>query len=235
MTEIAKKHKLFLVEDAAQAHLAEYKGKRVGGLSEVASFSFYPGKNLGAFGEAGAVTMNNEQLAINVKMMREHGQSEKYHHEVLGHNYRMEGIQGAVLGVKLKYLNEWTEKRRSVAARYKELLADIEQVVLPKEMPYAKHVYHLFVIRIREEIREKREERRNGLMRYLNENGVATGLHYPVPLHLQNCFKYLGYKNGDFPMSEELAETGLSLPMFPEMSVEQTEYVCDKIKAFFKI
>jgi dTDP-4-amino-4,6-dideoxygalactose transaminase len=147
----------------------------------------------------------------------------------------MEGIQGAVLGVKLKYLNEWTEKRRAVAARYKELLADIEQVVLPKEMPYAKHVYHLFVIRIREEIREKREEKRNGLMRYLNENGVATGLHYPVPLHLQNCFKYLGYKNGDFPMSEELAETGLSLPMFPEMSVEQTEYVCDKIKAFFKI
>jgi dTDP-4-amino-4,6-dideoxygalactose transaminase len=235
LTEIAKKHKLFLVEDAAQAHLAEYKGKRVGGLSEVASFSFYPGKNLGAFGEAGAVTMNNEQLAINVKMMREHGQSEKYHHEVLGHNYRMEGIQGAVLGVKLKYLNEWTEKRRAVAARYKELLADIEQVVLPKEMPYAKHVYHLFVIRIREEIREKREERRNGLMRYLNENGVATGLHYPVPLHLQNCFKYLGYKKGDFPVSEELAETGLSLPMFAEMSVVQTEYVCDKIKAFFKI
>ena len=164
------------------------KGKMVGGLSEVASFSFYPGKNLGAFGEAGAVTVNNEQLAINIKMMREHGQSEKYHHEVLGHNYRMEGIQGAVLGVKLKYLNEWTEKRRAVALRYKKLLGDVEQIVLPKEMPYAKHVYHLFVIRVKEK-REKREERRNGLMRYLNENGVATGLHYPVPLHLQNCFK----------------------------------------------
>ena len=142
LAKIAKKHKLFLVEDAAQAHLAEYKGKMVGGLSEVASFSFYPGKNLGAFGEAGAVTMNNEQLAINIKMMREHGQSEKYHHEVLGHNYRMEGIQGAVLGVKLKYLNEWTEKRRAVAARYKKLLGDVEQIVFPKEMAYAKHVYH---------------------------------------------------------------------------------------------
>lgn len=233
LAKIAKKHKLFLVEDAAQAHLAQYKGKLVGGLSEVASFSFYPGKNLGAFGEAGAVTMNNEQLAINIKMRREHGQSEKYHHEVLGHNYRMEGIQGAVLSVKLKYLEGWTEKRRAVAALYKKLLGDVEQIVLPKEMPYAKHVYHLFVIRIREEKRDKREETRNGLMRYLNENGVGTGLHYPVPLHLQNCFKNLGYKKGDFPVSEELAETGLSLPIYPEMSVEQTEYVCEKIRAFF--
>ena len=232
LAEIANKNKLFLIEDAAQAHLAEYKGKMVGGLSEAASFSFYPGKNLGAFGEAGAVTMNNDQLAINLKMMREHGQSEKYHHEVLGHNYRMEGIQGAVLGVKLKYLKEWTEKRRTVAEKYKKLLGDVEQIVLPKEMPYAKHVYHLFVIRVKEK-REKREERRNGLMRYLNENGVATGLHYPVPLHLQNCFKYLGYNKGDFPVSEELAELGLSLPMFPEMSDVQIEYVCDIITKFF--
>jgi len=232
LAEIANKNKLFLIEDAAQAHLAEYKGKMVGGLSEAASFSFYPGKNLGAFGEAGAVTMNNDQLAINLKMMREHGQSEKYHHEVLGHNYRMEGIQGAVLGVKLKYLKEWTEKRRTVAEKYKKLLGNVEQIVLPKEMPYAKHVYHLFVIRVKEK-REKREERRNGLMRYLNENGVATGLHYPVPLHLQNCFKYLGYNKGDFPVSEELAELGLSLPMFPEMSDVQIEYVCDIITKFF--
>jgi len=235
LTEIAKKHKLFLVEDAAQAHLAGYRGKRVGGLSEVASFSFYPGKNLGAFGEAGAVTMNNEQLAINIKMMREHGQSEKYHHEVLGHNYRMEGIQGAVLGVKLKYLNGWTEKRRAVAALYKKLLGDIEQIVLPKEMPYAKHVYHLFVIRVKKGGgRRETENRRDALMKYLNENGVATGLHYPVPLHLQNCFKYLDYKKGDFPVSEELAETGLSLPMYPEMSDEQVEYVCGVVRGFLK-
>jgi dTDP-4-amino-4,6-dideoxygalactose transaminase len=237
LAEIAKKHGLHLVEDAAQAHLAEYKGKRVGGIGEIASFSFYPGKNLGAFGEAGAVTVNSDQLAVNMRMIREHGQSEKYHHEVLGHNYRMEGIQGAVLSVKLKYLNEWTEKRRAVAARYKKLLADIEQIVLPKEMPFAKHVYHLFVIRVKEK-RDKREEirkeKRDALMRFLNENGIATGLHYPIPLHLQNCFKYLGYKKGDFPVAEELAETGLSLPMFPEMTVDQTEYVCDKIKAFFK-
>ncbi len=231
LAEIAKKHKLFLVEDAAQAHLAQYKGKMVGGLSEVASFSFYPGKNLGAFGEAGAVTVNNERLAINIKMMREHGQSEKYHHEVLGHNYRMEGIQGAVLGVKLKYLNGWTEKRRGVALRYKKLLGDVEQIVLPKEMAYAKHVYHLFVIRVKEK-KDKREEKRNGLMRYLNEHGVATGLHYPLPLHLQNCFKNLGYKRGDFPVSEELSEAGLSLPMFPEMSNEQIEYVCGVVREF---
>jgi dTDP-4-amino-4,6-dideoxygalactose transaminase len=179
--------------------------------------------------------MNNEQLAINIKMMREHGQSEKYHHEVLGHNYRMEGIQGAVLGVKLKYLNGWTEKRRAVAARYKELLAGVEEIVLPKEMPYARHVYHLFVIRVKKGGgRRETENRRDALMKYLNENGVATGLHYPVPLHLQNCFKYLDYKKGDFPVSEELAETGLSLPMYPEMSDEQVEYVCGVVRGFLK-
>ncbi len=241
IVEIAKKHKVHLVEDAAQAHLAEYKGKRVGGIGEIASFSFYPGKNLGAFGEAGAVTTNNEELTKLIKMYREHGQSEKYHHEVLGHNYRMDGIQGAVLGVKMKYLNEWTEKRRAVALRYKKLLADVEQIVLPKEMPFAKHVYHLFVIKVKQGDRRQDSglrtsdpgHSRDALMRYLNENGIATGMHYPVPLHLQNCFKYLGYKKGDFPVSEELAETGLSLPMFPEMTEEQTEYVCDKIKGFF--
>ena len=235
LAEIAKKHGLHLVEDAAQAHLAEYKGKRVGGIGEIASYSFYPGKNLGAFGEAGAVTTNNDDLTKLIKMYREHGQSEKYHHEVLGHNYRMEGIQGAVLGVKLKYLNEWTEKRRAVARRYKEMLSDIEQIVLPKEMPFAKHVYHLFVIRVKDvKSKEKGVGSRDGLMKYLNENGIATGLHYPIPLHLQNCFKYLGYKKGDFPVAEELAETGLSLPMFPEMTEEQIEYVCGKIKAFFR-
>jgi dTDP-4-amino-4,6-dideoxygalactose transaminase len=253
LAEIAKKHNLHLIEDAAQAHLAEYKGKRVGGIGKVASFSFYPGKNLGAFGEGGAVTTNNDDLAKLIKMYREHGQSEKYHHEVLGHNYRMEGIQGAVLGVKMKYLDEWTEKRRAVALRYKKLLEGVESIVLPKEMTYARHVYHLFVIRVKSEeksppkapashrsgwdapsAQDKREEIRNRLMHFLNDNGVATGLHYPVPLHLQNCFKYLGYKKGDFPVSEELAETGLSLPMFPEMTADQIEYVCSKIGEFFK-
>lgn len=231
---IAKKHGLHLVEDAAQAHLAEYKGKRVGGIGEIGSFSFYPGKNLGAFGEAGAVTTNNGELVKLIKMYREHGQSEKYHHEVLGHNYRMEGIQGAVLGVKMKYLAEWTEKRRAVAKRYRELLAGVEQIVLPKEMEYARHVYHLFVIRVKQgDRRQETGDKRNALMRFLNENGVATGLHYPVPLHLQNCFKYLGYKKGDFPVAEELSETCLSLPMYPEMTEEQIEYVCGKIVQFY--
>ncbi len=226
LNEIAKKHNLKLVEDCAQAHLSEYKGKKVGGLSEAASFSFYPGKNLGAYGEGGAVTTNNDELAEKFKMMREHGSEKKYTHLIYGHNYRMEGIQGAVLGVKLKYLNKWTDGRRRVAAKYNELLKDVEQIVLPKEMEYAKHVYHLFVIKVRN---NKREE----LAQYLNNNGISTGLHYPIPLHLQPCFAELGYKKGDFPETEELAESCLSLPMFPELNDEQINFICKEIKTYF--
>ena len=225
LREIAKKHKLFLVEDAAQAHLSEYKGKKVGGLSDAASFSFYPGKNLGAYGEAGAVTTNDDELAKKFKMYREHGQSEKYHHETFGHNYRMEGIQGAVLGVKLKHLNEWTEKRRAVAKKYKDLLKGVGDIVLPTEMPYSKHVYHLFVIKTKW---------RDELQNYLNENDISNGLHYPIPLHLQNSYKQLGYKKGDFPNTEDLAFNCLSLPMFPELSEEQIDYVVKNIKDFYK-
>ncbi|MBL7127387.1 MAG: DegT/DnrJ/EryC1/StrS family aminotransferase [Ignavibacteria bacterium] len=225
LREIAKKHKIFLVEDAAQAHLSEYKGKKVGGLSDAASFSFYPGKNLGAYGEAGAVTTNDDELAKKFKMYREHGQSEKYHHETFGHNYRMEGIQGAVLGVKLKHLNEWTEKRRAVAKKYKDLLKGVGDIVLPTEMPYSKHVYHLFVIKTKW---------RDELQNYLNENDISNGLHYPIPLHLQNSYKQLGYKKGDFPNTEDLAFNCLSLPMFPELSEEQIDYVVKNIKDFYK-
>ena len=225
LREIAKKHKIFLVEDAAQAHLSEYKGKKVGGLSDAASFSFYPGKNLGAYGEAGAVTTNDDELAKKFKMYREHGQSEKYHHETFGHNYRMEGIQGAVLGVKLKHLNEWTEKRRAVAKKYKDLLKGVGDIVLPTEMPYSKHVYHLFVIKTKW---------RDELQNYLNENEISNGLHYPIPLHLQNSYKHLGYKKGDFPNTEDLAFNCLSLPMFPELSEEQIDYVVKNIKDFYK-
>jgi dTDP-4-amino-4,6-dideoxygalactose transaminase len=226
LNEIAKKHNLKLVEDCAQAHLSEYKGKKVGGLSEAASFSFYPGKNLGAYGEGGAVTTNNDELAEKFKMMREHGSEKKYTHLLYGHNYRMEGIQGAVLGVKLKYLNKWTDGRRRVAAKYNELLKDVEQIVLPKEMEYAKHVYHLFVIKVRN---KKRDE----LAQYLNNNGISTGLHYPIPLHLQPCFAELGYKKGDFPVTEELAESCLSFPMFPELNDEQINFICKEIKTYF--
>jgi dTDP-4-amino-4,6-dideoxygalactose transaminase len=211
---IANKHNLILVEDAAQAHLAEYKGKRIGGLSKATSFSFYPGKNLGAYGEAGAVVTNDEQLAKLVTQLREHGQSEKYYHESFGHNYRMEGIQGAVLGVKLKHLESWTEGRRRVAAKYEALLGNLEHISLPEELPNHKHVYHLYVIRVNGKNLEAREETRNKLQSFLTENEIASGLHYPVPLHLQKCFTHLDYKKGDFPVTEDLAQTGLSLPMF---------------------
>lgn len=234
LKNIADKYKLFLIEDAAQAHISEYKSKKVGGLAEVASFSFYPGKNLGAYGEAGAVVTNNESVATRVKKLREHGQSKKYYHDSFGHNYRMEGIQGAVLGVKLKHLEKWTDGRRRAANKYKELLHNFEQIILPAELPDNKHVYHLYVIRINVGSSEKNHEQRNRLQAYLQENNISTGLHYPVPLHLQECFKYLGYKRGDFPVTENLAESGISLPMFPELKDDQIEYVTEKIKFFLR-
>jgi dTDP-4-amino-4,6-dideoxygalactose transaminase len=232
LQEIADRHNLFLVEDAAQSHLAEYENKKIGTLSSASSFSFYPGKNLGAYGEAGAVVTNDDNLYNVLKMMREHGQSKKYYHDTFGHNYRMEGIQGAVLGVKLKHLDKWTDGRRNAAAKYRELLKDIEQIQLPKEMSNVKHVYHLFVIQVKGD-EKNREEERNKLQQFLTENGVATGLHYAIPLHQQKCFQDLGYKKGDFPVTEQLAESGLSLPMFPELTDEQISYVTDKIKEYF--
>ena len=232
LQEIAERHNLFLVEDAAQSHLAEYNGVKIGTLSSASSFSFYPGKNLGAYGEAGAVITNDEQLYNNLKMMREHGQSKKYYHDTFGHNYRMEGIQGAVLGVKLKRLNEWTEGRRKAASVYRELLKDIEQIQIPIEMPNVKHVYHLFVIQVKGD-EKNRQEKRNDLQKYLADSGIATGLHYAIPLHQQKCFQHLGYKKGDFPITEQLAESGLSLPMFPELTGDQISYVTEKIKEYF--
>ncbi|MCX6150359.1 MAG: DegT/DnrJ/EryC1/StrS family aminotransferase [Ignavibacteriales bacterium] len=232
--------KIYLVEDCAQAHISEYKGIKVGGIGKAASFSFYPGKNLGAYGEGGAVMTDDENLAKKFKMIRDHGAEQKYYHQMYGHNYRMEGIQGAVLGVKLKHLEDWTNGRRRAAAKYKELLKDVEEIKLPKEMDYAKHVYHLFVIQVLSSPLTERGEHKRGsserdaLQKYLNENGIATGLHYPVPLHEQPCFSHLGYKKGDFQVTEQLAECGLSLPMFAEITDEQIEYICDHIKGFMK-
>jgi dTDP-4-amino-4,6-dideoxygalactose transaminase len=234
INEIAKKHNLIVVEDCAQSHLAEYKHKKTGGLASAASFSFYPGKNLGAYGEGGAVTTNDDELGAKFKMMREHGSSQKYNHMMYGHNYRMEGIQGAVLNVKLKYLNGWTNERRRAAKKYNECLKDVEQIILPVEMDYAKHVYHLFVIQVKSKDKSNRSATRNELQKFLEDNGVSTGLHYPIPLHVQPCFSSLGYKKGDFPVSEELAERGLSLPIFPELTDTQIEYVSEKVKEFFK-
>jgi len=225
LKEIASKHNIYLVEDAAQAHLAEYKGRKVAGTGRTAAFSFYPGKNLGAYGEAGALMTNDNEIARKARMFRDQGQSEKYHHDSYGHNYRMEAIQGAVLGVKLKYLPQWTEQRRAVAAKYRQLLGNLEQVSLPKEMPYAKHVYHLFVIRAR---------RRDDLKAFLEQKGIGTGLHYPIPLHLQKAFEHLGCRKGDFPVAEKAADEILSLPMYPELTDQQIEYVCDSIREFYR-
>jgi len=231
INQIAIRHNLLVVEDCAQAHMAEYKGKRVGGLSTLASFSFYPGKNLGAYGEGGAVTTNDPLLAKKVLMIRDHGAVNKYHHEVYGHNYRMDGIQGAVLGVKLKYIENWTAARRNNALKYRNALEGISDIILPVEMNYAKHVYHLFVIRMA----DGKIETRDRLADFLNDKGISTGLHYPIPLHLQECFKHLGYKKGDFPVSENLGRTGLSLPMFAELTDDQIAYVASSIAGFFNI
>ena len=221
---ITRRHNLFLVEDCAQSHIAEYKRKRVGGLSHASSFSFYPGKNLGAYGEGGAVVTNDDALSRTFRMMRDHGAERKYDHEIHGHNYRMEGIQGAVLGVKLKHLASWTEARRQHAKRYNELLKGIHLLVTPLEMTYARHVYHLYVIRT---------PQRDRLQKYLESKGIGSGLHYPVPLHLQKVFKDLGYKKGDFPATEQLANECLSLPMYPELTDDQIDFVCDTIRAFY--
>jgi dTDP-4-amino-4,6-dideoxygalactose transaminase len=223
---IADEHDLYLLEDAAQAHLAEYKGRKIGGLSDIASFSFYPGKNLGTYGEGGAITTNHDELARKIRAFRDQGQVGKYNHEFYGHNYRMEAIQGAVLNVKLPYLAAWTEKRRLVAAAYKAKLTNLESIQLPAEAAYAKHVWHLFVVQA---------DDREALQKYLLEKGIATGLHYPVPLHLQKCFSHLGYKRGDFPETERLADHCLSLPLYPEMTQDQLAYFAEAVYSFHTV
>ena len=230
LRQIAEKYNIMLVEDSAQAHFAEYKGKKVGGLGEISSFSFYPGKNLGAYGEGGAVLTNNDEIAVKARMIRDHGATQKYNHEIFGHNYRMEGIQGAVLGIKMKYINQWTTARKNNAEIYNQVLSDIEQIKLPLEMPYAKHVYHLYVI----QIISGNPGLRDKLADHLIKNGISVGLHYPIPLHLQKCFDYLGYKKGNFPVTEQLSDSCLSLPMFPELSGEQIEFVASQVKIFFE-
>lgn len=223
--EIAEKNNLFVIEDAAQAHLAEYYHKRVGGIGHIASWSFYPGKNLGAWGEAGAVTTNNEEMYIKAKKLCDHGSEKKYYHDLIGYNYRMSELQAAVLNVKMKHIEKWTEMRRTDAERYNIRLGEIEQVITPSELAGVKHVYHLYVVRVKD---------RDKLQMFLIENGIGTGLHYPIPLHITQAYAYLGYKKGDFPVAEKLANEILSLPMYPELTEEQIDYVCEKIKDFYK-
>jgi len=222
--EIAKKHGLKVVEDACQAHGAEYKGRKAGSMGNTGCFSFYPGKNLGAYGEGGAVVTNDDALAANMRMFRDHGQAKKYYHGIIGWNARLDGIQGAVLSVKLKHLADWNDARRKHANRYSELLASVKDIIVPAEMDYAKHVYHIYALRSPE---------RDKLMAYLAEKGVSCGIHYPVPVHLQDAYGFLKYREGSFPIAEKCASQYLSLPMFAELTDEQVAYVAQQIKGYY--
>lgn len=207
LLDIAQRRGLWLIEDAAQAHGAEYKGRRCGSIGHLACFSFYPGKNLGAYGDAGAVTGNDETLLTKVRKLRDHGRTSKYKHDEIGFGERLDAIQAAVLSVKLKHLDAWTESRRAHAALYNKLLADSE-LVLPYEAPDVRHVYHLYVVRT---------PKRDSVLAHLNSNGVGAGIHYPTPLHRQPAYVKRGYSSSRLPITEKVAEEILSLPMYPEL------------------
>jgi dTDP-4-amino-4,6-dideoxygalactose transaminase len=226
--ELAERYNLMVIEDACQAHGAQYysrklkQWKRAGSMGFAAAFSFYPGKNLGACGEGGAVTTNDAELARKVRMLRDHGQLKKYYHDVEGYNGRLDSIQAGILRVKLRSLAEWNEKRREAAGRYRDLLAD-QPVQLPYEPEWANAIYHLFVVRI---------ESRNEAMDFLSEAGIGSGIHYPIPLHLQKAYSHLGYQEGDFPVAEKAAAEIVSLPMFPGLTGEQQQLVADRLQEF---
>ncbi|MFH1419411.1 MAG: DegT/DnrJ/EryC1/StrS family aminotransferase [Planctomycetota bacterium] len=219
--EIANRYNLIVIEDAAQAHGAEYKGRRTGSIGDIGCFSFYPGKNLGAYGEGGCLLTNNAKYAEKARMMRDWGQRKKYEHVLPGYNYRMDGIQGAVLRVKLRHLEQWTEARRRHAARYSELLADSD-VVTPAVAPEVRHVFHIYALR---------SPRRDAIQAVLGEHEVQSGRHYPDPVHLLPVHSDLGYKAGDFPVSEQLAREELSLPMYAELTKTYIEQVASAVAA----
>lgn len=220
--EIGEKHNIKVIEDAAQAHNASYKSRKAGSMGDIGCFSFYPGKNLGAYGEAGAVCTNDEAIAKNLVLLRQHGELVRYYHDIIGDNCRMEAFQGAVLGVKIRYIEEWTEKRRKNAECYNKLMKNLD-IVLPHEADYARHVYHIYAIRAKN---------RDRLREFLGKNGISTGIHYPIPVHLQKAYSFMGIKKGSFPISEKVADEILSLPMYPELSEEQMGYISNTIKSF---
>jgi dTDP-4-amino-4,6-dideoxygalactose transaminase len=228
--EIASQYNLVVIEDACQAHGAEYFSKKTnswrkaGSIGMAAAFSFYPGKNLGACGEGGAITTNDETLAHRVKMIRDHGQAKKYYHDMEGYNGRLDSIQAGWLSVKLAHLAKWNEARRAIAHRYHELLAELsDSVVIPHEAAWTKGVYHLYVVRVSD---------REALQQVLGEAGIGTGIHYPIPLHLQKAYQSLGYPKGSFPVTERLASEIVSLPMFPQLSTQQQDYVVSEVRKF---
>jgi len=228
--ELAARYNLAVIEDACQAHGAEYFSKKenrwrkAGSMGRAAAFSFYPGKNLGACGEGGAVTTNEEAIARTVKMLRDHGQAKKYYHDIEGYNGRLDSIQAGWLSVKLRHLAKWNESRRNLAHRYHELFADVKDVViLPLEASWTNDVYHLYVVRV---------QGREALQARLVEAGIGTGIHYPIPLHQQKAYQHLGYKTGDFPVTERVAREIVSLPMFPQLSHSQQDEVVTAVKEF---
>ncbi len=221
--EIARTHNLLVIEDAAQAHGAEYKGRKAGSIGDVGCFSFYPGKNLGAYGEAGAVVTNNSELASRIRMFSDHGQSAKYMHSFPGWNARMDGIQGAVLSVKLKHLPAWNEARRSHAQEYNRQLSDLENLILPFEADYGKHVYHVYAIRT---------SKRDKLLQSLKEHDIYCGIHYPIPVHLTDAYRNSHHKNGSLEISEKCAGEFLSLPMYAEMNSNHIDRIYDELRKF---
>jgi dTDP-4-amino-4,6-dideoxygalactose transaminase len=222
ISAIAKKHGLIIIEDAAQAHGSAWNGKPIGSWGELTTFSFYPGKNLGAAGDAGGVITNNDEYNRVLRLLINHGSETKYLHSMLGYNARMDGLQGAVLNVKLKYIEQWTEQRRENAAYYDELLANVPDIVIPKADPHARHVYHLYVLQVPGD--------RDTFLKRLQEKNIGAGIHYPMPLHLQPAFASKGHQQGDFPITEKVASSIISLPMFPELTKEQMGYVVDNVR-----
>lgn len=220
--EIAARHGIPVVEDACQAHGALYRGRKAGTMGLAGCFSFYPGKNLGAFGEAGAVVTDDPELQRKIQVLRDHGQSRKYQHSVVGWNARMDGIQGAVLSVKLKRLDAANARRRGHAAHYRELLGSVKEVVLPAEAPERTHIYHVYAVRV---------ENRDRVLAAMTDEGISCGIHYPVPVHLQEAYRFLGHGRGSFPIAEHCADTFLSLPMFPELTSDQVRAVAEALAA----
>jgi dTDP-4-amino-4,6-dideoxygalactose transaminase len=220
IVEIAKRHGIAVVEDAAQAHGARWNGKRVGGFGDLACFSFYPGKNLGAYGDAGAVVTNDDVLATRVRLLKNHGRDQKYIHKMEGFNSRLDNLQAAVLGVKLRHLDTWNKAREEAAGRYREMLHDVSEIRLLAPADKGQHVYHLFVVC---------SANRDDIRSHLGDAGVSSGVHYPVPLHLQPAYKHLGYKPGAFPKAEKLADSVLSVPMYAEITEGQQETVTDAL------